>query len=43
MAKSAVGIIFSNTQNPNFNELTSVRTIGSVPFGGRYRFIDFVL
>lgn len=38
-----LGIIFSNTQNPNFNELTSVRTIGSVPFGGRYRFIDFVL
>lgn len=38
-----LGVIFSNTENPSFSELTSVRTIGSVPFGGRYRFIDFIL
>lgn len=38
-----LGVIFSNTQSPSFNELTSVRTIGSVPFCGRYRLIDFIL
>ncbi len=40
---SAAGIIFSNVHDSNIPELTSARTIASVPFGCRYRFIDFTL
>ena len=40
---SAAGIIFSNVHDNNMPELTSARTIASVPFGCRYRFIDFTL
>ena len=42
MAKS-VGIVFSNIHDKEVNELTEKRTLASVPFGGRYRLIDFVL
>ena len=42
-ASSVLGIIFSNSYDENVSELTSVRTMGSVPFAGRYRLIDFVL
>lgn len=38
-----LGIIFSNMHDETIGELTNVRTMGSVPFGGRYRFIDFPL
>lgn len=37
------GIIFSNIYDTTMGELTSHRTVASMPFGGRYRFIDFVL
>ncbi len=40
---AAVGIIFSNIHDKNIPELTSKRSIASVPFGCRYRFIDFTL
>ena len=40
---SAAGIIFSNVHDNNMPELTSARTTASVPFGCRYRFIDFTL
>lgn len=40
---SAVGIIFSGIHDHNLPEITKKRTLGSVPFGGRYRLIDFVL
>ena len=40
---SAAGIIFSNIHDQNLPELTGMRTIASVPFGCRYRFIDFTL
>ena len=40
---TAVGLIFSNIHDTSIPELTRMRTIGSVPFGGRYRLIDFVL
>lgn len=43
MATNAAGIIFSNLHDANIPELTRVRTMSSVPFGGRYRFIDFAL
>ena len=36
-------IIFSNIHDNNIPELTRLRTIASVPFGCRYRFIDFTL
>ena len=39
----AVGIIFSNIHDNSVPELSRIRTIGSVPFGGRYRLIDFPL
>ncbi len=39
----AVGIIFSNIHDSAVPELVRVRTLGSIPFGGRYRLIDFPL
>lgn len=38
-----LGLIFANTFEKNTPELTSSRTMGSVPFGGKYRLIDFPL
>ena len=43
MAVSAIGIIFSNLHEENVPELVRRRTMASVPYGGRYRIIDFVL
>ncbi len=40
---NVLGIIYSNVYDDCLSELTSVRTMGSVPFAGRYRLIDFVL
>lgn len=40
---SATGIIFSNIHDNNIPELTRLRTVASVPFACRYRFIDFTL
>ncbi len=39
----AMGIIFSNIYDSSLGELTNQRTVASLPFGGRYRQIDFVL
>ena len=39
----AMGIIFSNIYDNNMGELTSERTSASIPFGSRYRQIDFAL
>ncbi len=39
----AVGIVFSNIHDNSIPELVRVRTLGSIPFGGRYRLIDFPL
>ena len=39
----ALGIIFSNIHDKNIPELVRVRTLGSIPYGGRYRLIDFAL
>lgn len=43
MALSAMGIIFSNIHNEDFNELTASESIGAIPFAGKYRLIDFSL
>lgn len=40
---TAVGLIFTNIHDNNIPELTKYRTLGSVPFGGRYRLIDFAI
>lgn len=40
---STVGVIFSSINEENVPELTKVRSIGSIPFGGRYRLVDFAL
>jgi glucose-1-phosphate adenylyltransferase len=40
---SILGVVFSNIHDYNVPELTRHRTMASIPFGGRYRLIDFVL
>lgn len=42
-ANEVMGIIFSNVHDSMMAELTEKRSMGSVPFGGRYRAIDFPL
>ena len=37
------GIIFSYLSNPDLRELTQNRNTCSIPYGGRYRVIDFML
>ena len=37
------GIIFASDNEVKLNELTIHRTTASLPFGGRYRMIDFAL
>ena len=44
MSESKVlGIVFSNMHDDRMGDLTMVRTMGSVPYGGRYRLVDFAL
>ena len=43
MAASAIGIIFSNMHEETVPELVRRRTMASIPYGGRYRIIDFIL
>ena len=40
---NAIGLIFSNIHDYVIPELTRRRAIASIPFGGRYRLIDFEL
>lgn len=40
---NAIGLIFSNIHDYVVPELTRRRAIASIPFGGRYRMIDFEL
>ena len=42
-ANDVLAIIHSNAYDDALPELTNMRTMGSVPFGGRYRLIDFTL
>ncbi len=43
MKNDMLGIIFAENPEAGMGELTSVRSLAAVPFGGRYRIIDFVL
>ena len=40
---NVLGVIFANVNDDKIPEMTAPRTIGSVPFGGKYRLIDFAL
>lgn len=40
---NVLGIIFSSAYDEKIREMTNIRTMGSIPFAGRYRLIDFVL
>jgi glucose-1-phosphate adenylyltransferase len=39
----AIGLIFASMHDNSVIDLTKKRTMGSIPFGGRYRLIDFPL
>lgn len=43
LSNQAMGIIFSNSHDDLIRELTEIRSMGSIPFGGRYRLVDFPL
>ena len=40
---AVAGVIFSNLHDRNITELTHMRTMAAVPFGCRYRLVDFAL
>ena len=40
---NAMGVLFSNIHDDELKDLTQNRTTASVPYGGRYRLIDFIL
>ena len=40
---NVLGLIFANMHEQSVADLTKKRTLASVPFGGRYRMIDFPL
>ena len=43
MSGNVLGLIFANSNESILPELTAYRTSGSVPFGGKFRLIDFTL
>ena len=43
MKNNAVAVLFASDEDSHLNDLTIHRTTASLPFGGRYRLIDFVL
>lgn len=40
---NVLGYITTNYSNENFGRLAELRSVGTIPFGGRYRLIDFPL
>ena len=43
MNQEAFGLIFTGEHNPYMRDLVLSRAVAAVPFGGRYRVIDFAL
>jgi glucose-1-phosphate adenylyltransferase len=43
MSTNMLGLIFANMHDETIPDFTKMRTMGSVPFGARYRLIDFPL
>ena len=41
--RDMMGIIMADANKQGLNELTEMRSVSALPFGGRYRLIDFVL
>ena len=41
--RDMMGIVMADKAELNLNELTSMRSVAAIPFGGRYRLIDFIL
>lgn len=41
--KDMMGIVMADNSELTLNELTELRSIPALPFGGRYRLIDFIL
>ncbi|MDR1408675.1 MAG: glucose-1-phosphate adenylyltransferase subunit GlgD [Oscillospiraceae bacterium] len=42
-ANNVLGILYASSYEYTVQELSGSRTMGSIPFGGRYRVVDFVL
>jgi glucose-1-phosphate adenylyltransferase len=40
---NVIGLVFADMHDSTITDLTKIRTMGSVPFGARYRLIDFAL
>lgn len=40
---NVLGILFANTHEGSVPELSAKRTMASIPFGGRFRMVDFLL
>ena len=43
MKNDAFGLIYTGENNPHLKDLALSRSVAAVPFGGRYRCIDFIL
>ena len=41
--KNVLGLIFANTDDASLHQVTGIRSMASVPFGGGYRLVDFTL
>lgn len=41
--QNVLGLVFASIHDESIYDITKLRTMGSVPFGGRYRLIDFPL
>ena len=38
-----MGVILTSNADTDLGELTRLRSVAAIPFGGRYRLVDFVL
>ncbi len=43
ITNNTLGIVFANSHDALLGDMTKHRSMGSLPFGGRYRLIDFAL
>lgn len=43
MKNDMMGLIFAENPDASMGELTNIRSLSAIPFGGRYRIIDFIL